>query len=461
MGMPPRDEARDRARVLELLREHGWNTTSFQVLEAGIRYWFDRSGCACVAYVDTGHAWVAAGAPIAAADALEDACQEFVLAATAARRRVCFFALEDRLVSRQALASMPVGVQPSWVPERWPEKLRASRSLREQLRRARAKEVSVRLVSASEILDPTLGVVAAMEGLVSSWLGSRRMAPLGFLVDVQPFAFPEERRYFLAELRGRLVGFLVAVPIFARQGWFFEDLIRERDAPNGTSELLFDAAIRQVAAEGGQRVTLGLAPLAGDVAPWLSAVRAWFRGLYDFDGLRRFKARLRPDAWETVHLAWPHGRSGLIALHDALSAFTMRGGVAKASFVRFGLETALASPGFAVVVLAALLVPWTILLACTGDGWFPEPWVRLAWVLFDAGLVVGLLSLARRWRRWLAQGLAISITMDALVTITEVALFNLPRVTDPRVYVPLAVACVAPAGAAFFLWLTLRRSRVA
>ncbi|HVV49316.1 MAG TPA: hypothetical protein VHO06_06645, partial [Polyangia bacterium] len=54
----------DRQRALALLRRHGWNATSFQILEPGFSYWFDADE-ACVAYLDTGRAWVAAGAPIA------------------------------------------------------------------------------------------------------------------------------------------------------------------------------------------------------------------------------------------------------------------------------------------------------------------------------------------------------------------------------------------------------------
>jgi phosphatidylglycerol lysyltransferase len=299
-----------------------------------------------------------------------------------------------------------------------------------------------------------------MERIIRTWLESRRMAPMGFLVDVQPFVFPEERRYFVAEHEGAIVGFLVAVPIFARQGWFFEDFLRLRDAPNGTNELLFDAAIGQVAAEGGQLVTLGLSPLAGDVSPWLVAARAWLRGLYDFDGLRQFKARLAPDGWEPVHLAWPDGHSGIVALADALAAFTMRGGAARASFVRFGLQTALGSPEFATVLLATLLVPWTLLLTLSGGAWFPEAWVRWAWVSFDCVLIVGLLSLARSWRRWLARSLAVAITLDALVTVMEVALFNLPRATRVSTWVVLVLACAGPSVAATFLWLALRRARV-
>ncbi|HET6983586.1 MAG TPA: hypothetical protein VFI53_15695, partial [Myxococcaceae bacterium] len=53
----------ERRRVLAVLRRHGWNATSFQVLEPGFQYWFADED-ACVAYVDTGRSWVAAGAPL-------------------------------------------------------------------------------------------------------------------------------------------------------------------------------------------------------------------------------------------------------------------------------------------------------------------------------------------------------------------------------------------------------------
>ena len=52
------------ARVSALVRRYGWNATSFQVLEPGYRYFFHGPDAA-VAYVDTGRAWVAAGAPAA------------------------------------------------------------------------------------------------------------------------------------------------------------------------------------------------------------------------------------------------------------------------------------------------------------------------------------------------------------------------------------------------------------
>jgi CheY-like chemotaxis protein len=51
----------------------------------------------------------------------------------------------------------------------------------------------------------------------------------------------------VAERDGAVVGFLAAIPIYARPGWFFEDFLRDPDAPNGTVELLVDAGMRAAA----------------------------------------------------------------------------------------------------------------------------------------------------------------------------------------------------------------------
>src|SRR5512143_1443652 len=125
----------ERERVLELVRRHGWNATAFQTLEEGYRYFFDGPD-ACVAYVDTGGAWVAAGAPIAAHDDLGAVAGRFLEAARAAGRRASFFSAEERLVGAagRALRSVRIGEQPTWDPGHWDEVLARNRSLREQLR---------------------------------------------------------------------------------------------------------------------------------------------------------------------------------------------------------------------------------------------------------------------------------------------------------------------------------------
>ena len=164
----PADASRER--VLALLERHGWNATSFQILEPGFRYWFDGDD-ACVGYVDTGRAWVAAGPPIAAPERLAEIARGVRRAAAAAgaapglhvrdrgavpRRRELARAADRRAAD---LVARGVGRRPA----------RAASSLREQLRRARAKGVVVRALRADE-LAPGHATRAELDALIARWL---------------------------------------------------------------------------------------------------------------------------------------------------------------------------------------------------------------------------------------------------------------------------------------------------
>jgi len=291
----------ERDRVLELVARHGWNATAFQTLESGYRYFFHGSE-ACVAYVDTGGAWVAAGAPIAHTNELGQAVSAFVQAARTAGKRCCFFATEERLHAStgEALRSLNIGEQPTWDPQAWPESLAQHRSLREQLRRARAKRVQVRLLSGTELEQGKTHEQLAR--IAERWLSARVMAPMGFLVRLEPFTFPAERRCFVAEVDGRVVAFAGVIPVPARGGWFLEDIVRDTSTPNGTSELLVDAVMRWARAAGCTWLTFGLAPLAGKLPEWLRFVRRTTSAFYDFEGLHAYKAKFRPSAWSPIFL---------------------------------------------------------------------------------------------------------------------------------------------------------------
>lgn len=350
----PLELSSQQERVLAELKAHGYNATSFQVLEPGFSYWFDDSGC--VAYVDTGRAWVAAGAPIAPPAQIAACAQGFVAEARAAGRRACFFAVEERFLERVDFASGLIGEQPVWNPAQVAESRAGSRSLREQLRRARAKGVVARRISARELDADHDSTRRAIDQLIERWSETRTLAPMGFLVAVHPFQFAEERRYFVAERDGALVAFVAAVPIYARGGWLLEDFLRDPEAPNGTVELIIDYALRELGREGATYATLGLAPLSGDVNGWLRAVRDATTELYDFHGLRAFKAKLRPERWDPIHLAHPRGQLGLVAVWDVLTAFSRVG------LLRFGIETFLRVPGTVLGVAATLLAPWLLLV---------------------------------------------------------------------------------------------------
>ena len=436
----------ERSRVLRLLQAHGWNATSFQVLEPGFRYWFDGDD-ACVGYVDTGRAWVVAGAPIAPRERLRDVAESFAASASASGKRVAFFGTESRFQEAVGWHALRIGEQPNWAPEGWNATLEGSRSLREQLRRARAKGVNVRRLDPIE-LGPEHPTRARLDTLIARWLATHPMAPMGFLVQVHPYTFPEERRCFVAQLSDRLVGFLGVIPIYARGGWFFEDFLSDPTAPNGTVELLIDEGMRAAEANRIPYVTLGLVPLSGDVGARLRALRRLGTLLYDFNGLRAFKGRFKPRAWDPIYLSYPPGNSSWAALRDTLTAFS-RGGL-----LTFGVETLLRGPAVVMRVLAVLLLPWTLVLSLPASrSWFPSEAVRWAWVAFDVVVIVALYRLSERWHPRLAAVLMGAIALDAVLTSVQAIAFDLPRHDAPLDLVLIVLAVLAPTAAAIVLWM--------
>jgi phosphatidylglycerol lysyltransferase len=450
-SLPPSPQA--RARAFELIQQYGWNATAFQTLEAGYTYFFHGAD-ACIAYVDTGHAWVAAGAPIAPPHLLVATATAFRDAAQTAHKRCCMFATEQRFqeLTSPAWHALAIGEQPVWDPRDWSDSVRRHKSLREQLRRARAKGVRVRLLEPSELESgPTRG---ALLELAARWFASRSMAAMSFLVHLE-LTQPMLRRCFVAEQHGVLVGFAGVIPVPARAGWFIEDLLRDPGAPNGTTELMVDAVMRWAAAQSCEWLTLGLAPLAGEVSDALKLTRKLTRRLYDFDGLRGFKAKLRPRSWSPIYLSHPAEQTSLTSMLDALTAFAPGG------LVRFGLRSLLRGPPLVLATLAALLVPWTLVLAlASASHWFGNAYVKWAWVVFDFALLVGLWRGLTRPTPKLSTALAVAVTADAIVTITEALFWNVERASGWLEYAVIAIACAMPSLAAAVLWGARRRSQL-
>jgi hypothetical protein len=437
------------ARILQLLKRHGAEPTSFQILEPGYQYWFDRGENACIAYAEVGGAWVTVGEPIAAPDDMACVVEAFVADARRAGRRVRFFHVSEAFVQRSGLAATNVGEQPCWDPRHWSDILAGSRSLREQLRRARAKRVRVRVVDALELSDRESPLRLLVEALVTRWLASRGMHEMKFMVLVHPFSFATERRYVVAEQDGQLIGFAAAVPVYARKGWFLEDLVRDPRAPNGTAELLVDAMMRLFESEGAAYATLGLAPLAGEVSPLLSFTRDYTARLYNFAGVRAFKEKLRPHRWDEVFLAYPRGEWGLVALRDVLLAF------APAGLIRFGLNTLVHQRTLATALLALLLVPWTVALATLDTGtWFPSRAIQLAWTAFDVALILLLFALVQRWRPRLSVAVMWLTSLDAFLTLLQVLWWNVFTAQGVLAWTLVVVGTAGPLLASVFFWTT-------
>lgn len=318
-------------RARELTLRFGWNATAYQIINPGICHWFSRRDDAVIGYVRKNRVRVVAGAPVCDEERLPDVVNEWEEYCRSRGDKVCYFGAAGRiksLLNQPEYSTVVLGAQPVWNPAGWSAIIQSHKSLRAQLSRARNKGVTVReWPSAQATHSPEL------QRVLGQWLATRGLPTLHFLVEPRTLSFTHDRRIFVAEKKGRAIAFLTLCPIPARNGWLTEQFPRGRHAPNGTVELLMDAAIRTVAAEGAQYVTMGLVPLSDhgrlpseENPPWLKLVLAWTRAhgrrFYNFGGLEAFKAKFQPDAWEAIYAISNERQFSPRSLYAIAAAFT-------------------------------------------------------------------------------------------------------------------------------------------
>jgi phosphatidylglycerol lysyltransferase len=329
--MPPAESV-PLSRARQIVLAHGWNTTSYQILNPGIKRWFSKAGDAVIGFDAAVGVRVVAGAPVCAPTRLEEIAGDFESDAARNNERVCYFAAESRLESvyekAETHAKFLLGAQPVWQPRKWAEIVATHKSLRAQLNRARNKGVAVAEWTREKAFQNPLLIECLRQ-----WLDAKGLPPLHFLVEPDTLERLYDRRVFVAEREAEVVGFVLLSPVVTRNGWLFEQFIHCPKAPNGTVELIIDAAMRELAKEGCDYATLGLSPLSSrapiepfDNPFWLRVLLAWMRKhaqrFYNFDGLDAFKAKLQPAAWEPVFAIYNRPRISPRLLYAIASVFS-------------------------------------------------------------------------------------------------------------------------------------------
>lgn len=312
--------------------DYGRNATAYQILNPGISHWFNAGSDPeiVVGYVRRSGWLLVAGEPVCPTGKLPEAVHSFEAFARHLRCRVCYVCAAEPI--RQLLAGSPqhsvitIGAQPVWNPTDWNQIVRSRRSVRAQLNRAINKGVQIEpLPSAEGVNHPEI------RRTLAEWLRSRRLPPMHFLVEPEVLSgVVDDRLLLLARLRNRIVAFLVASPVAARNGFLIEELARSPRAPNGTSELLIDAAMTRFAAAGCTFATMGLVALAqGTTAGnpfWLrslmSIARAHANRFYNFRGLERFRTKMHPGSWEKLYAISNEPRFSPQALYAVGGAFS-------------------------------------------------------------------------------------------------------------------------------------------
>ena len=411
--LPPR-HPRDPSALFPLLEQFGRNSNAFLTTYPGLEYFRSaepgRDGY--IAFLETRDAWVAASEPVAAENDQIPLLEEFARAAASIGKRVLMIPVDLPLAERAARAgfgALLIGSEPTFCLEAYPPGGGDWSDTVPVARQFAGKGAQVRAFTAAELAPEQREL---LERMTDEWLGTRKTSALGFLNQVHPWLHAERKRYFTVELKGKVLAYLAAIPIPARQGWYLIDTIRRGDSPPGTTELLLLQAMKMLKDQGAREITLGVAPLSSidefrklPVAAPAShrlvyGVLSWIyekgNAFYNFKPLFLYKMKFRPSEVRPAFLLHrgPGGGRPTLVPYDALSL--------SQAWLPEGLLQATASgiAKFASRVsipdlLKTLLRPETIVRSV------PPSWGRLLWrcrltaLLIVAGALLNLVMPVR------------------------------------------------------------------
>jgi membrane associated rhomboid family serine protease len=293
-------------KAAEHIRCHGINSTSFQTLYPGYRYFMIviEGETGIIAYVDTPTAWIGASEPVVSKENLGYFLEAFRDAAKWARKTAAILPV-SAIVAEEArklnFYAIQVGSEP-WY------------KLENERTQASAKQLSKKgaIVQSFDLTTISVTEKLELDELTERWLGSRKMANLSFLNRVEPWHLFHEKRYFRIIFRKKQIAYIAAVPIQARNAWYFVDIIRDPESPTGTTELLILEAAKALKLEGAKEFTLGMSPFVEPSPDEQKVHPLSYRGFsylfnnletfYGFKSLLQYKQKFDADRWEPQYL---------------------------------------------------------------------------------------------------------------------------------------------------------------
>jgi len=302
------DVARARALI-----GHCSQALANAALSGDKRLLFSAAGDSFLMYQINGRSWVALGDPIGARAGQEELVWRFRELSDRHGGWTVFYQVTAEqlpLYVDLGLAVMKIGEEARVSLVDFSLEGSARAELRTQRRRAQRDGASFQVLSPQQLplLLPKLRAVS------DAWLREKAVAEKSFSVG----AFSED---YISQFQVAVVS-CADEPVAFASLWVSGD--REEvavdlmrfgpDAPRGAMDFLFVELMLWARAQGHSWFNLGVAPLAGleqhPLAPaWHRVGNFVFRygeHFYNFDGLRRYKAKFNP-VWESKYLASPGG----------------------------------------------------------------------------------------------------------------------------------------------------------
>jgi len=283
------------------------------VLSGDKRLLFSNACDAFLMYQIKRQSWIALGDPIGEREAQEELVWRFrELSDRHAGRAVFYQVSAERLplYVDLGLTVMKLGEEARVALSDFALEGSARAELRTQRRRAERDGASFEVLQPQQV--PAL--LPKLQAVSDAWLADKAVAEKGFSVGSFSPQYISNFPVAVVRCGQELVAF-ASLWVAGTGEEIAVDLMRfGPDAPRGAMDFLFVELMLWGRAQGYRWLNLGMAPLAGlerhPLAPaWHRVGNFVFRygeHFYNFDGLRRYKAKFNP-VWESKYLACPGG----------------------------------------------------------------------------------------------------------------------------------------------------------
>ena len=277
------------------------------------RLLFNDTNDAFVMYQVNGRSWIALGDPVGPDSRAEELVWRFrELSDHHGGRTVFYQASGDRLALYVdlGLAALKIGEEARVPLQQFSLDGAARADLRQAHRRAERSGASFEIVPVERV--PAL--MPALSRISDAWLTDKSTAEKRFSVGAFSESYVANFPIALVRSEGTPSAFANLWPTGTKEELSVDLMRFGPDAPRGAMDYLFIELMLWAKAEGYRWFNLGMAPLAGlerhPLAPaWHRVGNFVFRHgehFYNFEGLRRYKAKFDP-TWEPRYLVAPGG----------------------------------------------------------------------------------------------------------------------------------------------------------
>ena len=305
----------DRNHVYEKFKKFGFNSSHFVWMLAELEYYETQNGYV-FAYQTLNQITLIALEPLSPGEeaSFSEAWAEFEKAIHP--EVSAFVSIYETCVQKlQAIGfqTIKIGSEP-WVKlSECNPKGNAGKGVRSARNQAVKAGLTVEEWSASEIKNDS-DKQQTIRDIYQDWSGPQWVKLNGFTLATDPFAYMDDRRYFVLRSQEKVEAYLVASPVPLTQSYYLEDIILRRDAPRGAGEFLTLEAMTHLNNSGAFEASLGVVAgsdcknepdhnLPAIVHFFMVSFPRVLNLVYNAEGQEIYRKRFKPHRWAGVYLA--------------------------------------------------------------------------------------------------------------------------------------------------------------